>query len=82
MNQKVESMRLLSPRRNSTSGESAESLASEQLEHFGIDPKSEYGKSLSEVVRRMYEAQSDIGSLWASSMSDLAELPQLSLIHI
>ena len=81
MSQKVESMRLLSPRRNSTSGESAEALAAEQLDHFGIDPASEYGQSLSEIVRRMYEAQSDIGGLWSATMNEIAELSQSDRIN-
>ena len=81
MNQKVESMRLLSPLRTSTTGENATDLTTEQLQHFGIDPASEYGVSLSEIVRRMYEAQSDIESLWKTTMSEVANLPQSDKIN-
>ncbi len=81
MNQKVDSMRLLSPLRTSTTGESATDLTAEQLEHFGIDPASEYGVSLSEIVRRMYEAQSDIDCLWKTTMAEVSNLPQSDKIN-
>ena len=74
-------MRLLSPLRNSTTASDAVALTTEQLEHFGIDPKSEYGIALGQIVRRMYEAQSDIDGLWKTTMSEAVQLPQSDRIN-
>ena len=81
MTEKMDSMRLLSPLRNSTSGESAEELAVEQLEHFGIDPNSEFGESLGKTVRHLYDTQSDISGLWAAGMGEMAQLSQADKIN-
>jgi len=67
-------MRRLSPLRNSTAQSTSTDLAGEQLEHFGIDPASDYGKSLQGVVRRLYEAHSDIDALWAAAMAEMNDL--------
>ena len=42
----IKSMRLLSPRRNTTTEETADDLAAEQLVHFNIDANSPLGSSL------------------------------------
>ena len=81
MSDKISAMRLLSPLRNSTTGENADDLAAEQLSHFGIDPKSDYGVALSGIVRRMYESQSDINGLWQATLAEVSNLPQSDRIN-
>lgn len=56
----IESARVLSPRRNSTNATNLNELAFEQLEHFGIDPKSKYGLAMLDAVTSIYHAQSSI----------------------
>ncbi|NQZ06629.1 MAG: aminotransferase class I/II-fold pyridoxal phosphate-dependent enzyme [Algicola sp.] len=56
----IESARVLSPRRNSTNATDLNELAFEQLEHFGIDPKSKYGTAMLDAVTSIYHAQSNI----------------------
>lgn len=52
-------MRSLSPRRNTTQASSVEQLVAEQLVHFGIDPATEYGRTLSNLASRLYMAEAD-----------------------
>jgi O-acetylhomoserine/O-acetylserine sulfhydrylase-like pyridoxal-dependent enzyme len=59
----LDGMKLLSPRRNTTHAGSVDELTIEQLRHFGIDPESEFGRSLGEVARHLYESQRDLGRL-------------------
>ena len=51
---KLAAMRRLSPRRNTTSANSVDELVAEQLAHFGIDPASDYGRTLGRIAGRMY----------------------------
>lgn len=60
----IEDARLLSPKRNSTSEETIDGLAREQLSHFGISMDSDYGRVLFNVARHFYHAHADINSLW------------------
>lgn len=60
----IEQAKLLSPKRNSTQATSIQQLAEEQLQHFGINPKSEYGESLFNAALHLYQAQLDINNLW------------------
>lgn len=60
----IEQAKLLSPKRNSTQATSIQQLAEEQLLHFGINPKSEYGESLFNAASHLYQAQLDINNLW------------------
>lgn len=60
----LRAMRALSPRRKSTSATSAEALVAEQLEHYHIDPKGEWGRTLSRIVERLYECSVDLNRLW------------------
>ena len=71
----MELMRRLSPRRNSSTAEDLEQLVFEQLEHFSIEPDSEFGVILADLVRRMYQSQDDIETLWQVALSGLHELP-------
>jgi len=56
--------RLLSPRRKTTDQTSIGGLAEEQLHHFGVDPDSEYGKTLLQACTRLYAAHADVTRLW------------------
>ena len=74
-------MKQLSPKRNSSSATSARELSEEQLQHFSIDPKTEYGQTLLRVVERMYESLGDIEQLWKltlDSMNAAGDSPALS----
>ena len=70
----IDTMKKLSPKRNSTTATSLDELVSEQLEHFGIDPESEYGTTLGEVVRRMYQCQDDVERLWEVTVKSITGL--------
>ena len=76
-----EKMKVLSPKRNSTTAESLDELVSEQLEHFGITANSEYGQTLSRIVSRMYEAQADIEHLWQLTLEAMSQLDQTDKIR-
>jgi len=64
-------MRRLSPRRNTTSAASVDELVAEQFEHFGIEPGSEYGRTLGRIAARMYESQVDLESLWQVTLRSI-----------
>ena len=72
--ERVNSMRVLSPRRNSTNAASVDELVDEQLLHFGITPDDEYGETLKRVVARMYESQSDLEQLWRITLDSMNKL--------
>ena len=76
-----EKMKVLSPKRNSTTAESLDELVSEQLEHFAINADSEYGQTLSRIVSRMYEAQADIEHLWQLTLEAMSQLDQTDKIR-
>ena len=67
-------MRVLSPRRNSTQENTAEDLAAEQLQHFGIDASSDFGGSLLSVAGRLYETQADLNEMWRITLSAIHTL--------
>jgi O-acetylhomoserine/O-acetylserine sulfhydrylase-like pyridoxal-dependent enzyme len=69
-------MKTLSPKRNSSNANSAQELAEEQLNHFFIDPKTEFGETLLRVVERMYESQGDIAHLWQLTLETMNSLDQ------
>jgi cystathionine beta-lyase/cystathionine gamma-synthase len=66
--------RLLSPRRKSTQAADVDSLVLEQLAHFGIDPATDFGKSLGSVARSLYVAANDVEKLWSTTLSQLHSL--------
>jgi O-acetylhomoserine/O-acetylserine sulfhydrylase-like pyridoxal-dependent enzyme len=70
----LEAMKRLSPKRNTSTANNASELAAEQLVHFNIDADSEYGQALLDVVRRMYESQSDISRLWDVTLQSIQKL--------
>ena len=77
----VEQMKLLSPKRNSTTAQTLDELVAEQLAHFGIPSDSEYGQTLGRIVARMYGSQSDIEQLWKLTLEEMANLDQTDRIR-
>ena len=71
----VDSMKKLSPKRNSSSATTLDELVHEQLQHFNIDPHSDFGESLAGVVGNLYRAQNDVETLWQVTMQAINELP-------
>jgi len=67
-------VRRLSPRRKSTEAHDVAGLVAEQLAHFGIDAAGEYGKTLADVARRLYESEADIQRLWRITAETLSGL--------
>src|SRR4051812_10939448 len=57
-------MRSMSPKRMSTAAGDVEALVAEQLDHYQIDPNSEFGAALSRIVKRLYECSADLNALW------------------
>ena len=74
MTSNLDHAKCLSPRRNTTAADSVEELVSEQLEHFGINSDSEYGKALSSTATNLYQAQSDVMNLWDITSNSLKSL--------
>jgi O-acetylhomoserine/O-acetylserine sulfhydrylase-like pyridoxal-dependent enzyme len=68
------SLRLLSPRRNTTHATSIDELITEQQIHFGIDPSTPFGESLAQIVRGLYASQAGIDELWKITMESMATL--------
>lgn len=66
--------KILSPKRNTSLANSIEELSAEQLQHFGIDPLSDYGKALSGLTQHLYHAQIDVQQLWKVTSDTLAGL--------
>jgi len=81
MSEQIDGMRVLSPRRNSTTATTPEELVDEQLQHFGIDADDEYGQTLKQVVGRMYESQADIERLWSLTIDSMNKLDQTDKIR-
>ncbi len=74
VNAVLTAMRKLSPRRHTTQAGSADELAAEQLRHFGIDPASPFGETLSRLSSRLYENQADIEGLWRVTLDTMQSL--------
>lgn len=79
--QPIDQMKMLSPKRNSTTAQSLDELVSEQLDHFGIESDSEYGQTLSRIVSRMYESQADMEHLWQLTLEAMNNLDQSDKIR-
>ncbi|MFP6676038.1 MAG: PLP-dependent transferase [Pirellulaceae bacterium] len=77
----IEKMKMLSPRRNSSTARTRDELVDEQLAHFGIDLNNEYGQTLKSVVGRMYDSQADIEKLWQLTLESMHDLDQTDRIH-
>jgi O-acetylhomoserine/O-acetylserine sulfhydrylase-like pyridoxal-dependent enzyme len=70
----LEAAKLLSPRRATTRERTIEGFASEQLEHFGIDPESDFGRALQETAQDLYRAQTDVHRLWQITLDTISGL--------
>ncbi len=68
--------RELSPRRNTTAARSVDALVDEQLRHFSIDPRTDYGRRLGELASHLYAANVAAHELWQLSLRELATLGQ------
>ena len=64
----------LSPLRNSTNRQTIDELVSEQLDHFAIDPKSAYGRAMSDLACCLYGASLAVNDLWRITMETLSGL--------
>ena len=64
----------LSPRRNTTQAHSVAELVDEQLQHFGISPDSDHGRSLAELTRHLYAANGAAHEVWARTTETLDSL--------
>jgi len=73
-------MKKLSPRRNSTEATNIDELVDEQLFHFGIDSKTDFGQTLSRITRRLYQSQVDLELLWAQTLREIGELDRSDTI--
>ncbi|MFC3094573.1 Cys/Met metabolism pyridoxal-phosphate-dependent enzyme [Alteromonas sediminis] len=70
------SARVLSPKRNTTDAQDISQLVAEQLQHFGIDADTDYGKALGSVANNLYHAQDNLSQLWEITQQTLASLPK------
>lgn len=61
----------VSPLRNTTEATDPAALAEEQLRHFGIDPKSEFGRALGALARTLYDANGATHELWKVTIDTL-----------
>ncbi|MCA9190044.1 MAG: PLP-dependent transferase, partial [Planctomycetales bacterium] len=64
----------LSPRRNTSTAATIAELVDEQLRHFSIDPASEFGVSLARIARHIYDTQSDLDTLWDTTIRTVATI--------
>ena len=58
------SARSLSPVRISSTAETVEELVAEQLRHFQIDPDTDFGRQLAELVENLFRSQGSVDDLW------------------
>ncbi len=67
-------MRNLSPRRNTTQADNVDQLVAEQLEHFGINPATDHGRTLASIAHRLYETGADADALWRLTQQSIGSL--------
>lgn len=72
--QGIDAAKILSPKRNTTQATSIGELASEQLNHYGIDENSDYGQALKATVESLYQAQSDMSRMWQITNDTISSL--------
>ncbi len=73
--------REISPRRKSTKATDVPGLVDEQLKHFGIDPRSDYGRNLADLAMHLYSGHADLKRLWETTVNELANLPRKDRIE-
>ena len=64
----------LSPRRHTSGASDLDGLVREQLEHFGIDPASEFGTRLGALAGDLYAGNADLKAMWDTAQRELASL--------
>jgi O-acetylhomoserine/O-acetylserine sulfhydrylase-like pyridoxal-dependent enzyme len=67
-------MRSMSPKRKSTQLCDADALVAEQLAHYHIDPRSDFGELLGGIVKRLYECNADLNRLWRLTIDTIDSL--------
>lgn len=67
---------ILSPKRNTTTANSIEQLVQEQLDHFGIQADTEYGKALAGAAHHLYQTHTDVMQLWQITQQTLSTIDQ------
>ncbi len=70
----------LSPRRKSTKTQTVDALVNEQLEHFGVDPKSAVGQQLADIANHVYRGHADLHRLWHLTLDNLKSLDRADRI--
>jgi len=73
--------REISPRRKSTEAQDVDGLVAEQLAHFGVDAKSEYGKLLGDFAKHLYSGHADLKRMWEQGVGELKNLPRKDRIE-
>ena len=68
--------REISPRRKTTEAGDLDTLAREQLAHFGLDADSDYGRHLASFARHLYAGHADLKRMWELGVAELAALPR------
>lgn len=64
----------ISPLRHTTVAQSPVELADEQMRHFGLEPDSDYGRAMRELVESLYRSNAATHTLWQVTMDTLAGL--------
>lgn len=67
-------MKLLSPRRKSSEAHTPFDLAVEQLEHFGIEADSDFGRALLQTAEHLYRTQGSVDDLARAAADSFASL--------
>ncbi len=70
----IDTLRQLSPLRNTSQLNTAAELAHEQLAHFGIDPDSDFGQALERLTARLFNTNQDVEHLWQATLQGLEGL--------
>jgi O-acetylhomoserine/O-acetylserine sulfhydrylase-like pyridoxal-dependent enzyme len=64
----------LSPVRKSSTAKDLDGLVAEQLQHFQIDPDSEFGQHLAKLVASLLQSQGSVDELWQVAQRHMHEL--------
>ena len=70
----LEQARVLSPRRKSSQASDLDTLVSEQLDHFNIDPETPQGRALAGIAADIYRTQSGLTRLWSATVECIGDL--------
>ena len=71
---------ILSPLRHSTHAPDIGTLVAEQLEHFSIEPDSDYGRALADFTRHLYGASAAAQEMWTITLETLSRLDRADRI--